>query len=131
MKSQRWHEVVGTAQQQRQEQPSYCRGEEEEAEMGGSTRLSEGWKLKEQKRQMKRIRRVRGKERNQGKAEQRKRNRKVNANRNSNKVKRRRCRHWLGGLQPSAGLEGHAEQDPGGTGRAVGSGGSEAPPSPL
>lgn len=119
MKSQCWHEVVVGTQQQGQEHPSYCRRQEEAgAEGGGSTRLSEGRKLKEQKRQMKRIRRVHGKERNQGKAERRKRNRKVNTNRNSNKAKRRWCRHRLGGFQ-----------DPGGMGRAGRSSASEDPPS--
>lgn len=70
-------------------------------------------------------------------------------NRSSNKAKRRWCRHRLGAFQPSAEPEGCAEQDPGSTrwaarspqgcaeqdpgraGRAVCSGASEAPPSPL
>lgn len=105
--------------------------EETRAESGESTRLTEGWKLKEQKRQMKRIRWLCGKEWNQGKADQRKRNCEVNANRNSNKAKRRWYRNRFGGLQPSAELEDCVEQDPGSMGRAVPSSASDAPPSPM
>lgn len=132
LKRQRWLEVVGEAQHQRQEHHNYWRQEEETGdERGDSTCLVEGWKLKEQKRQKKRIRWVRRKERNQGKVERRKRNREVNANRNSNKAKRRWCRHLLGDFQPSAELEGCAEQNPGSVGWAACSGASETPPNPT
>lgn len=67
LKRQHWHEVVVGAQHQRQEHCSHCRWEEKTgAERGESIRLSDGWKLKEQKRQMKRIRWIRG--RNETKA---------------------------------------------------------------
>lgn len=129
LKRQRWLEVVGGAQHQRQEHRSYSRLEEETGdERGESTCLVEGWKLKEQKRQMRRIMWVRRKERNPGKVERRKRNREVNANRNSNKAKRRWCRHQLGDFQSAAELEGCVEQSPGSRGWAACSGASEAPP---
>lgn len=97
-KGQLWHGGVAKGRHQRQEQ-------EAGAERGESTRLSEGWELKEQKRQMKkRIRRACREERNQGKAVRRKRKQKINVNRSTNKAKRRWYRLQARGFQPSAEL---------------------------
>lgn len=61
-KGQLWHGGVAEGKHQKQE-------EEAGAERGESTGLSEGWELKEQKRQMKkRIRWACSEEQNQGKA---------------------------------------------------------------